>query len=549
MRDCGQNAIIRNMKNRVIAVIPARGGSKGVPNKNIRFLNGKPMVAYAIETAKASRFITRTIVSTDSPEVKIIAQQLGVEVRDRDNSLCGDAVTLDAVIYDAIKNEDCDIVVTMQPTSPTLKVATIDAAIEHFISTGTDTLISAINNPHLAWTRSNDGGIKPAYKQRLNRQYLPPYYKETGAFVIAKKSVVTESSRIGSTVSVYEIPPNEAIDVDSYDDLIVAERHLREPKIAFYVNGNNGRGVGHIYRVLELADAFFSKVDIYFDRNQTDRDLFGNTTHNLIGLDGIGELLETLRKEQYTLFINDILDTTIDYMIAIRRALPSSARIVNFEDGGEGASKADLVFNALFQQGDAPNVMAGEQYFIAAKLFMYYKPIKIKERVERVFISFGGADPSNYTDLLLDIVSQRKYSDYVFDVVLGRAKANYETLLAYNDKPNINVYRDIQNMPDIMKRCDLGITSRGRTGYELAMLGVPSIAMSQNRREEKHGFVCAENGFSYIGLHPGAWAIENTLNMYLGMSMQDRKKLQELMLSHDLRNGRKRVLNLINSIL
>lgn len=106
MRDCGQNAIIRNMKNRVIAVIPARGGSKGVPNKNIRFLNGKPMVAYAIETAKASRFITRTIVSTDSPEVKIIAQQLGVEVRDRDNSLCGDAVTLDAVIYDAKNRGD-----------------------------------------------------------------------------------------------------------------------------------------------------------------------------------------------------------------------------------------------------------------------------------------------------------------------------------------------------------------------------------------------------------------------------------------------------------
>ena len=349
MRDCGQNAIIRNMKNRVIAVIPARGGSKGVPNKNIRFLNGKPMVAYAIETAKASRFITRTIVSTDSPEVKIIAQQLGVEVRDRDNSLCGDAVTLDAVIYDAIKNENCDIVVTMQPTSPTLKVATIDAAIEHFIATGTDTLISAINNPHLAWTRSGDGGIRPTYEKRLNRQYLPPYYEETGAFVIAKRSVVTELSRIGSTVSVYEIPPDEAIDIDSYDDLILAERHLREPKIAFYVNGNNGRGVGHIYRVLELADAFFSKVDIYFDRNQTDRNLFGKTTHNLIGLDGIGELLETLKNEQYTLFINDILDTTIDYMIAVRRALPRSARIVNFEDGGEGASKADLVFNALFQ--------------------------------------------------------------------------------------------------------------------------------------------------------------------------------------------------------
>lgn len=533
---------------RIVAVIPARSGSKGIPNKNIRFLNGKPMIAYTIETAKRSQWITDVIVSTDSTEVKVIAEQLGVTVKDRDAELCGDAVTLDAVIYDAVKDISCDYVVTMQPTSPTLKAETLDAAIGEAIARETDTMIAVINRPHLAWTKGVAGDIVPAYKERLNRQFLPPYYGETGAFMISKREVVTKNSRLGTKVGVFEVPSQEAIDIDSYDDLVIAERLLRAPRIAFYVNGNNHRGVGHVYRVLELADAFFSSVDIFYDVNQTDRSIFGKTTHRLIGLDGIGELLDVLKTNQYTLFINDILDTTIDYMIAIRKALPNGARIVNFEDAGEGASYADLVFNALFQQGTESHILAGEKFFISAKLFMYYKPIQIKEQVKTVFIAFGGADPSNYTDILLEIASKEKYKGYQFKVVLGRAKQNTEALLAYNSYDNIEVYQDISDMPKVMTQCDIGITSRGRTGYELALLGIPSFAMAQNRREEKHGFVCQENGFTYLGLHPSAWMIENTLDMYLGMSQAERTQYQERLLAHDLRNGRSRVIRLIESL-
>ena len=103
-------------------------------------------------------------------------------------------------------------------------------------------------------------------------------------------------------------------------------------------------------------------------------------------------------------------------------------------------------------------------------------------------------------------------------------------------------------MPDIMTKCDVGITSRGRTGYELAMLGIPSIAMAQNKREEKHGFVCNENGFSYIGLNPVDEIIEGNLNIYLSMSQATRQGLQDRLLSHNLRNGRKRVMALINNL-
>lgn len=537
------------MKPEVVAIIPARSGSKGIPNKNIRFVNGKPLVAYVIECALKSKRITRVIVSTDSPEVKIIAQQLGTELRERSADLCGDSVTLDVVIYDAVKEIACDYVVTLQPTSPTLKTATLDKAIDYAIEQQMDTVIAARNRPHLAWTRNEVGEIIPAYKARLNRQYLPPYYTETGAFVISHRSVVTETSRIGSKMTVFEVPEAESIDVDDFDDLLVVEHILKGQRVAFYVNGNNARGTGHVYRVLELADQFCSKVDIFFDQNQTNISIFGVTTHRLIAVDGLGDLLTHLKTGCYTLLINDILDTTIDYMIAVRKALMPGAKIVNFEDGGEGAAHADAVFNALFQTGDLPHIRAGEKFFISSKLFMYYKPIAIRERVERVFISFGGADPSDYTDRLLSIISRPKYANLQFEVVLGRAKKNIPELMALNGQiENVHLYCDIVNMPEIMSKCDVGVTSRGRTGYELAMLGIPSIAMAQNKREEKHGFVCAENGFSYLGLHPSDWIIESTLDSFVGMSAEDRSRIQAQLLSHDLRNGRQRVMDIINCL-
>ena len=103
-------------------------------------------------------------------------------------------------------------------------------------------------------------------------------------------------------------------------------------------------------------------------------------------------------------------------------------------------------------------------------------------------------------------------------------------------------------MPEIMSKCDIGLTSRGRTGYELAVLGIPSIAMAQNKREEKHGFVCHENGFNYLGLNPSDLIIEANLDLYLHLTKEEREKLQEILLSKDLRNGRQRVMNLINSL-
>ena len=538
-------------KRNIVAVIPARAGSKGIPNKNVRLVGGHPLVYYAIKNALDSELVDCVVVTTDSDQVRIIAKQMGAEVRCRDAALCADDVTLDAVIADAVPADaGWDYVVTMQPTSPTLRRETLDAAIRRAIDEGLDTLISVVNEPRLSWGVSEDGKVRPNYAARLNRQWLPADYAETGAFVVSRASVVTPKTRIGERVGVFEVSPEEGIDVDTFDDLRCVAAHLERERVAIYVNGNNKRGIGHIYRALEMADEFYTKPDIYYDANQTDPKVFGRTTHNLVGVDGIADLFQRVRGQDYTLFINDILTTSIDYMIGLRSVLPEGCKVVNFEDDGEGTTRADLVFNALYAEDDAPNVRAGEKYYIASKTFLFYEPIEIKEKVERVFVSFGGADPQNYSDRLLAIVAgdPERYSKYCFTVALGRAKLNVEELMKYNGLPNVEVLYDVADMPELMSSCDVAVTSRGRTGYELAILGVPSIAMAQNRREEKHGFVSNENGFTYLGLNPPDEIIKSNLDMYLGLSREARLRFQGMLLSHDLRDGRRRVMSLISSL-
>ena len=144
-------------------------------------------------------------------------------------------------------------------------------------------------------------------------------------------------------------------------------------------------------------------------------------------------------------------------MIGLRSVLPN-AKLINFEDDGEGILKADLVFNALYSEHALPNVYGGEKYYICGKIFMFYEPIKIKEDVNRVFIAFG-ADPQNYTDRLLDIISKDEYKKYEFVVVVGRAKYNVDALLEYNKYEHIQVLYDVSNMPELMSSCDIAITS------------------------------------------------------------------------------------------
>jgi CMP-N-acetylneuraminic acid synthetase len=524
-----------------IAVIPARAGSKGIPNKNIRILNGKPLISYCIENALRCEAISDIIVSTDSEEVNLIANYYGVRCLKRRAELCADDVTLDAVIYDACKDIDCDYVITMQPTSPTLDYRTLDKAIEYAIKNDLDTLISAVNKPHLAWTEK-DGHIVPAYSERLNRQYLPKRYEETGAFVISKKSVVKSNTRIGEKVAVFEISENEAIDIDSFQDMIAAESILKEQKIAIVVDGNNSIGLGHVGRMLELADMFYTKPVFFYDTNKTEINVFGETTYSLVPYSSKDELFNKLNENDFTVLINDILDTEENY---IKKLKSFGLKVVNFEDIGTGADYADIVINALYDEEQVHRYI-GPNYYLIPKMFLLYKPIVVKRDVEKVLVCFGGADPQNYTEVVLEEIKKDEYQKYNFVIVLGRAKKNYQALLEF-ESSNIKLMYDIRNMPEVMSQCDIAITSQGRTCFELASLGIPTLSLAQNEREEKHSFVSDSNGFIRKGIL-SKHEIIKALHYFLKLSLDERKEMHKKMLKTDLLHGRDRIKSLIDSL-
>ena len=159
----------------ILVVIPARGGSKGIPRKNLRFLDGKPLLFYSINNALSSKYKSDIYVSSEDDEILDLAKKLNVNIHKRDITIAKDSTTLDPVIYDcytyAKKNESkqYDLIVTMQPTSPLLDSKSLDLAIDKIINDNKiDTIIAATDSTHLSW-KKKDAVFLPNYKQQLHQ--------------------------------------------------------------------------------------------------------------------------------------------------------------------------------------------------------------------------------------------------------------------------------------------------------------------------------------------------------------------------------------------
>ena len=185
----------------MIAVIPARGGSKGVKGKNVKFLNGKPLIAYTIEAALASTHISRVIVNTDDKEIASIAHELGAEIPFlRPDFLASDtARSIDVFKHTIItleKNYEYDIneLVILQPTSPLRCAKDIDAAIDIYKIKNADSVVSYCREHHpIAWHTfiKEDGRFESLTNVNLNnRQSFRPTYFPNGAIYILKKEMI-----------------------------------------------------------------------------------------------------------------------------------------------------------------------------------------------------------------------------------------------------------------------------------------------------------------------------------------------------------------------
>lgn len=536
----------------ILALIPARGGSKGIPKKNLRLMNGKPLIAYTIENAKKSKYIRDVFVTTDSKEIEEVSKAYGAAVIERDSELSSDLVTLDPVIYHAMLKAEketgkfYDTVITLQPTSPLLNVETLDSAIEYFISGNFETVISVVNKPHLAWG-VKDSELVPLYSERKNRQELPPQYLETGAFVISKRNVVVPESRIGGKTSVYEISEVESIDIDDRNDWLLAENLLRRQKIIFRVEGHLKLGLGHIYNCLTLA---FSMIehDVLLVISKNSREGIekikaSNLPYRIIKSDAEIDVL--INEFKPDIWVNDCLDTDEKYIRHLKSMIP---RVISIEDLGSGIKEADAVINALYDDVQQPNVYSGWEYVCLRDEFQIANPNIFNQEVSKVLIMFGGTDPANLNKTLYEIILKitDKYKNIKFEFITGLGYKNKENGVVTREEKNIFVYPDVPNVTKYMREADLAITSQGRTIFELAAMRIPAIVLSQNEREQTHFFAQMENGFLNLGVGAkvDSVLIENTLEWLVSTAIV-RKNMYKIMEKYDLRKGLKRVKNII----
>ena len=531
--------------NKILVVIPARGDSKRILRKNIRLLADKPLIAHAIGIAKSSKYVDDVVVSSEDFEIIQIAEKFGASIVRRSPNLAGDRIPLDPVILDATVQkekqafDEYDIVITIQPTSPLLKSETLDKAIEKFDNYNIDTVISVTGEKHFNWMfNESENRYYPLFSERVNQDYLPTEFIETGGFFATRRHFLTPNSRMGNNVDLMEISREESINIVSYEDWWVAERYLNKKKIALIVNASDEVGISRMDRCIALASRLLNDNVLFLldENHQMGIDMVNKFNCPYRVYDGEDELFDLLKRFNPHIVINDVSDTSKDY---INRQKQLGFFVINFEDVGTGSEDADLVFDVLYEHdGGFGNIFIGYKYYLLRDEF-YFQPKKIvNPNVDTVLIAFGGDDSNNLTERTLESVLGSGYAGRI-DVILPFNYSKKEQILQkYEMSHNVQIYHRVNNISDFMLRADIVFSSAGRKMYEICSVGTPCICICQNGREQTHAFGSPKNGFINMGLAEFL-SNEDITNQFkiLWQDFELRQTMNAMMKNIDLEHG------------
>jgi N-acylneuraminate cytidylyltransferase len=223
---------------KIVSIIPARGGSKGIHLKNLTPVNGKPLLYYTIKASINSKLIDKTVVSTDHNKIATYAQKLGAKVITRPKKLASDKARLEPVLMHALnylqKNENYipDLFVTLQNTSPLRTVNHVNEAIKLFKKRKLDSLFSACKFHSFLWKIQKNKIIKPINynpKKRPNRQEMKTQVHENGAIYVQKYQIFKKTgNRLAGKVWFYEMPEELSFEIDSPHDKFIVEQIMKK---------------------------------------------------------------------------------------------------------------------------------------------------------------------------------------------------------------------------------------------------------------------------------------------------------------------------------
>ena len=531
--------------NKILVVIPARGGSKGIPRKNVRLLDGQPLISYSINVAKSSEYVDDVVITTDDSEIALLSEKFGASVIRRSEELSTDETPLDPVVYDAMVQkeklafDEYDLVITLQPTSPLIKTSTLDQVIEKFEDFAIDSVITVVDDRRLSWGYDeNNERFFPNYIERKNRQDLPKDFKETGAILATRRKFVNEFSRLGTNIDIVEVSQEESVDVTNYEDWWIAEKYLQRKKIAIVPNASESAGTKHINRCLSVASklVFHDILFLLEESHQLGIDIIEKYNYNYKIYDGKDDLINCLRDYSPDLLLNDIADTSSEYISILR---DEGYFVINFEDLGTGSGLANVVFDALYEHDlSEKNIYTGYEYYLLRDEF-YFQPQKIiTHAVNNVLITFTGEDEDNLTEKVINSILSTNYEGRI-NVIVGLTYPDLEGLISkYESNQSIQIYQNVSNISEFMFKADIIFSSASKRMYDICSLGVPTICLCQNERELSHVFANESNGFINMGLGVDV-EMQQLIDQFVNLvnDYDLRVAMNKKMLSIDLKNG------------
>lgn len=232
-----------NFSHRVLGIVTARGGSKGIPRKNLVLLAGKPLLQYTAEAAIAAKTLSRVILSTDDPEIAQVGRRCGLDVPFmRPKELAQDDTPTLPVLQHAVcfleeQGECYDAICLLQPTNPLRKPEHIDACVQLLFEKGVDAVVTVLPvpheyNPHWVYFMHEDGTLylSTGEKEPLpRRQLLPPAFHREGSVYVTRRDVLMkQNSLYGEKLLGYVLNPEECVNIDGPEDLAKAEALLKK---------------------------------------------------------------------------------------------------------------------------------------------------------------------------------------------------------------------------------------------------------------------------------------------------------------------------------
>lgn len=441
----------------VLAVVPARGGSKRVRRKNMRRVGATPLLLRTLQTARAAGVFCDVVVSTDDEEIAAFARLRKYPVVMRDSSLSNDDATVFDVARDvALKLEHSGHVALLQPTSPFLTVETVQKVASAAIEVQTDVLATATRNKHLLWSERG-----PLFDVFANSQHQKGVLQATGGLYIYSPETIASGSLERKSFGFFEVDEREAIDIDTMHDLQLAQGLARSHTVLFLVAATRDIGSGHVRRCIQIADEMPGNKCFFTSSKGVDA----------WAVQMIEDAGYTYLKDSFTAVFDavvvDHLDTTTQEIAAL---MASGSVVVTLEDLGPGSSLATTTVNELYSKGDK----SGPRYAVIRSEFVdLRRRTYIARERPRIGVSFGGTDPSDLTYRIGSILSSMHV-----DVRIARPPARSDSYPFDVETPT--------SMAEVMRWSDLFITSTGRTVYEAAACGTPTLSLPANSRERAH---------------------------------------------------------------